>query len=883
MANYSDTKKYTSSYNIKDFALNVLGPKYFPQDVIEGYNIGLLGYSLDLFANTTEDIFNTIPIVLNEMFPNLAEMPTTIYNYASLFQESQLMAEAAVMDCILLLPMDSLIENADFNTDKSYRQFILDQRTKVLIEDYSFILDYDIRITLRPYKGDYIINASYVKDFKNSMNTLKSPYLKIQKLNYNGTKYLAILVKMRRCDKTIMDTRIIDNDKINSTTIQIEYPDQLANFEVYYRESTDNNYIQLQKKIINSKAITDPFCYYKLKDEHTLEISFTNRENFFKPKFNSELIIEYWTTNGEEGNFEKYLGYDVEVYRESSKYENNSKVPIIAIPQSASTGGKNRLTLYELRDKVADAFATVDSYTTEADLQRHFNWFNIEDDTRVTFIKKRDDIFDRLFTAFGISKNKYGSYYKTNTLTLKIYKEEFDHMFEQSQRLLLKPCNNFIYDGDSTTQMVKITDDALSEMKEKPEFIYNNPFLMTVSNNGVVGYYLNNINSKIPLDYNFVNNDSLIQFICNNLYIRRSVINDKEEYKFTLNLIATNNDIENPIIGNDGVETGRVKVIISFCSKGGNEIAFIECEKKQFDIKNLEYVFEGTIITDDYISQTESIRIRNLKNITDGSDLVAMIPMTDLKVNIYTFFNYVDSISSNKFSHIEGFENSTITNIYTTEEKKIELITPLNMLRSRMKWDKDDKGDPYLTIYDVPVIKKVENATNQDIEDFDRMITILNNQYDYMKEILDKKTNNYSVDMKFYNTYGRSNNFIIDEDNNVNRVNCSIYMQVYCELNSEAENIIRDMKIFIKKYFEDFNKDNNEGIFISNLIQQLENNFPYLRYVKFVSINGYPTEIQTIENNTKDINTLTKAERIRYVPEYLNIEEDDIILEILNK
>lgn len=487
MANYSDTKKYTSTFNIKDFALNVLGPKYFPEDVIAGYNIGLLGYSLDLFANTTEDIFNTIPLVLNEMFPNLAEMPTTIYNYASLFQESQLMAEAAVIDCILLLPMDSLIENAEFNTDKSYRQFILDQRTKVLIEDHSFILDYDIRITLRPYKGDYIINASYVKDFNNSMNILKSPYLKIQKLNYNGTKYLAILVKMRHCDKTIMDTRIIDNDKINSTTIQIEYPEQLANFEVYYRESSDNNYTQLQKKIINSKAITEPFCYYKLKDEHTLEISFTNRENFFKPKFNSEILVEYWTTNGEDGNFEKYLGYDVEVYRESSKYENNSKVPIIAIPQSASTGGKNRLTIYELRDKVADAFATVDSYTTEADLQRHFNWFNIEDDTRVTFIKKRDDIFDRLFTAFGISKNKYGSYYKTNTLSLKIQKEEFDHIFEQSQRLLLKPCNNFIYDGDSTTQMIKITDDALSEMTEKPEFIYNNPFLMTVSNNGVVG------------------------------------------------------------------------------------------------------------------------------------------------------------------------------------------------------------------------------------------------------------------------------------------------------------------------------------------------------------------------------------------------------------
>ena len=51
--------------------------------------------------------------------------------------------------------------------------------------------------------------------------------------------------------------------------------------------------------------------------------------------------------------------------------------------------------------------------------------------------------------------------------------------------------------------MVKITEDALNEMKTKPEFVYNNPFLMTLSNNGVIGYYLNNINDKIQLDYDY--------------------------------------------------------------------------------------------------------------------------------------------------------------------------------------------------------------------------------------------------------------------------------------------------------------------------------------------------------------------------------------------
>ena len=83
-------------------------------------------------------------------------------------------------------------------------------------------------------------------------------------------------------------------------------------------------------------------------------------------------------------------------------------------------------------------------------------------------------------------KDRYGSYYKTNTLALKLYTQEFDHQFEQSGRFLLKPCNNFIYNGDSTREMVKITEDALNEMKTKPEFVYNNPFLMTLSNNGVI-------------------------------------------------------------------------------------------------------------------------------------------------------------------------------------------------------------------------------------------------------------------------------------------------------------------------------------------------------------------------------------------------------------
>jgi hypothetical protein len=715
------------------------------------------------------------------------------------------------------------------------------------------------------------------------MSDIVNPYIKYQKYNYNGTKYIAMLVKMRRCDKHEYIERVIDNDRINVTTIKVPFTDQLAGFEVFYRDSSDKKFIQLQKRLVNSKAIKEPFCYYKLKNENLLELTFTTRENYFKPLFNSEIKVEYYTTSGSEGNFELYTGYDVEVYRNYEKYENNARVPVIAITESASTTGKDRPDLLDLRDRVADCFATVDSYTTESDLQRHFNSFDILNDVRVSFIKKRDDIFDRLYTAFSIGKDSYGSYYKTNTLQLKIYNSQFDHQFEQSDRKLLKPSNVFIYDGASTDTMIKIDDEEILDLSFNNKFVYQNPFLMTVANNGVVGYYLNNINDKIQLDYEYVNDSSMVQFICNNLYVYRSSLSGENTYKFKVHLTATDIDIENPMIDENGNDTGRVHVVLSFLFKNGKEAAYIECKQTSFEQEGLKYVFEGEVTTDDFITDTETVRLYGLKDMVDGSDRVSMIPMTNLKMNVYTFFEYDNNNTSHSYTHLPGFENTTLTNKYTTEITRVELITPLSMLKSHMTWEKDQFGSTYILIKDVPVMKWKEKINEEDIIEFDRFMQILSSQYDYMDEIMSKKTNNYSVDMKFYNTYGRSNNFVIgDEQEVLNHVNCTLELKVYPFVKSEGAQLVQDMKMFIKEYFESINKDVNEGIFISNLIQELENTFSGIRYLKFVSLNGYDNDYQSIENTAVDVTTLEKSKRIIFVPEYLNIELDDIIIELLN-
>jgi len=137
---------------------------------------------------------------------------------------------------------------------------------------------------------------------------------------------------------------------------------------------------------------------------------------------------------------------------------------------------------------------------------------------------------------------------------------------------------------------------------------------------------------------------------------------------------------------------------------------------------------------------------------------------------------------------------------------------------------------------------------------------------------------------KFYNTYGRSKNFYVDDYVTVNRldkVNISIHFKIHPVFGTDEIEFIENIKLFIKEYIEGINNAGTNSIYISNLIKALENNFSSIEYLKFCGINEYPTEVQAIENTTVDLDTLTKEERINYVPEYLTLSKDDIIIDII--
>jgi hypothetical protein len=108
-------------------------------------------------------------------------------------------------------------------------------------------------------------------------------------------------------------------------------------------------------------------------------------------------------------------------------------------------------------------------------------------------------------------------------------------------------------------------------------------------------------------------------------------------------------------------------------------------------------------------------------------------------------------------------------------------------------------GSYNLLIDSVPLIRA---ETLFDLNKFKELYSIIESQYDYLESIIELITNNYEIDIKFYNTYGKSKNFYIGDDaeQKLDKVNISIGFKVHPIFGTNEVELIRDIKIFIKEY-----------------------------------------------------------------------------------
>ena len=902
MPNDIRVKNYTSLYQIKDTLVNKVAPKYLNMDEMNLSSTGLFGYITEVLATIGEDGLNVTSMVFKECFANAAENPESLYLMAAIYQLDDLFAKAATMPFVLLVAEDDIIARGRANNN--FTEFGIDRRTISKIDNRVFSLEYDVLINTKKTKNGYVHAVKYNIDHKKTISKVSSQFIQSKVFRYEGKNYVAMAVNLRQYEFEEHNETIISNDKINvcSFDFDIGTESQIAGFEAFYTPPGGVE-VQLSKRLENTSKITEPFCYYTLPAEGALRISFANDDRYFIPEFNSQLRVEIYKTSGTDGNFSKYKGDDINIEPVSDKYSEDNALILLGQVSSSSVGGKNKMTTDELRDAVIAAQSTVKVYNTASDLQLYFKKMVNASNTRIMFMKRRDDALIRLFNAFLLLINNDNKIIPTNTVDTIIEHEDIDAEYPETFRSIVRAGKLYTYNPMVPGFMKIVRDVKITDNLDgyEADFLYANPFLTVLSSSPVnVGLYLNSVQDDLKLDANEVNGNSFVQFMTSGLSIKRNAMAGEMDYQLDITLVPTSvttvtdciteikDDMRvpegvrrfvNPDDGKEYIDNQLIKVILCLEDKT-IETCYVEFELYAYDKSNQSFRFRTKITTDDYVSTNSKVKFINTVYDLDKAKPYPekFVPCKDVIGNIYTFFKYTDG-TTNEPHHFTGkhiAEGYTFTNKYTTTSEPINFIIPLDSINAYMKYNRYAKDDGTMDYnFKVCSLPMVKANYIKDTERFREFLDIFNGINKYLNDEIDLLTNNFDIDIKFFNTYGKSKNYVVAENARLDKVNIKLKFEVKPYYTTDTETLVEDIKEFILDYVRgEFDSTGNNSIYISNLIRKLEVHFAdKLEYIIYRGINDYDLSVQKLEPDVNDDNIATFYSSMEdYVPEYINVD-----------
>ena len=599
-------RDYIDNYAVKEFVTEELADKYFGDIDLNLRNVGMFGYTTELISNISEDTFNTASVLFRESFPNRAEIEESIYSHAAIFQLDDVLSKAASCKFMLVLEEEAVIKNMKASTTPGSRNtsyFYIDKNTTIYVENIPFVLDYDIVLSVVKRVTDsghsYLYSARYhTEEFKNSLSFVKDPYVKVRK---SSDGFIALEVETHQCIRDERTEHIITNSEINYPVVDLPFDGKLAGFEVFYTSPVTNEEVQMKKLIVYSQPIKEPFCYYHLIQEGVLRLSFNSKDTYFMPEFNSDLRIVLYMTKGNDGNFDVYKGKNISIVPSNEKYNYANSYLTAALPIGASKGGRDQQGVEVLKALAVEGYRTALALTTESDLQQFFNNYKYRfGNSDILFIKKRDDVYERVYSAFMVVRNE-NYIYKTNTLNLNI--NLYDMTNPEKNIFIIEPGTVFTctdtsgdaqyfrdinkyntykaqYDADvaagNTPYILPGTLDptvipeylnracSFAQWKSRKglkdtklvweltnedykrydnpaqkKFLLINPFLIKFTKSpNLVSIYLTYVNNMSSLDFTDVNNDMYLQFVIYNIFVKRRFIKEKK-YEIQCKVAAT--------------------------------------------------------------------------------------------------------------------------------------------------------------------------------------------------------------------------------------------------------------------------------------------------------------------------------------------------------
>ena len=345
------------------------------------------------------------------------------------------------------------------------------------------------------------------------------------------------------------------------------------------------------------------------------------------------------------------------------------------------------------------------------------------------------------------------------------------------------------------------------------------------------------------------------------------------------------------------------------------------------------YVLEGYLATDDSITADEcfiygdgvftedtnncivrasqkytederaaSFQLR-MKNITAKMYLLIKDKITDTTTTSQTSLPSSSTIK-HAYENIGNFNNFTLVNMYTTKsDKTLTFIESLKHIRSTVliKPSLKQSSDPVDIVIDDDNVEQIDVTNNiipmtPDEEGYDETIIIdeiplvsaywtkypenykyFLAKYNLILDNLNKAyynlENNFTIDAKFYNTYGKARFYVWgnkeDELSKLDNVRISLRFGISINTVANTENFKDEFRNFVQAYVEstDGITVTGKNLYIMNLINALKVEFEEIDYIEYYGLNSYNHTAQRIEG--PNLNTYIDD---NFIPEYLNFK-----------
>lgn len=880
----TDWSMNTDIYDILNSIKNVQ-KRYIEDEDETTLALGVFGFIADTEAKKIQTSTIMTGQLGNEMFPTRATLTKNVIAHAVYNGISDINATPAKLTATICVKLTDIDKYIDDNSC-----FYLDSDCPIFLEKYEFHFDFDVKIKRNKLKdGNYSYSAQYIiydendKPITNPLSSINNPYLKQPFIiNIGNDAYVGIQATLHQC--TIEETRdsMISDSIIENKTYTFQFDNQISAFKVICTDSGEETevYPYMYGSIIDPDK--KPYCWYIYTGDNTIRITFDNKS--YMPGLNSQIYIKAYTTLGSKGNFE-YLGIDqssegLYVDLQSDKY-GYKRINCYFVAVTDSTDGKDKKSKSELQELIPKAAMARGSLTTEKDLQNYFNLINT-DSMRLVMRKKRDNQLERIWYAYFLLKDDNGNIIPSNTINVKVALDSNYVMVCDNGRYIL-PAGTFLK-LDPSTMIAKPVDDADIPANYSDDY-FNSGYYYYVSMYNIVispdplysSYYYTGFNYQSFFLYDYVNEHCDTQFIANRFKISRYIITKQADYNISFgiaqSIVSSNSELnyieKMTVVNPDGTKTSRdiqtenLKVIMVLY-RDGVPYRWTECKYDWSTVKKASsgiYNFSVTIATDNTMDTGNRLKVLGLKEAGGFAEMYGYID-ENTEVSIYIIARIpTDPTVSYPRKDLDniapGYGDFVVTNIYKAIDGINFFENYTSITNTRTEMDADNRYN--YTLYGVPCIGRHYLDTD---EDASYVLEAISERKAYIDYCLELTENSMNVDFKFYNTYGPSKVYTLeDKETSIGDIDVSLRFKLSLKDTSDIstkDDIIKS----IKEYIENLNDvgDWHAPNLIRDIINEYEDR---INFIEFVGFNDYDADDQHIINIDDNSPTV--------VPEFINV------------